>query len=240
MFKSFVRKIITDRSYTRVVKALIRNAIIHEKSEKFRRDVVNAIQSFEFESNELSDVIAFDSLEGLLKETITRVNPNLSEWIELGVMTGNSARQIAAFATKQNLTMTLHGFDSFEGLPEDWHARAKQGAFAIRQPSFSEPNIKVHVGLFDTTLPIFAAELESQLGFIHVDSDLYSSAKTAFDILGAYIKPGTVILFDEYWNYPEFRDHEIKAFEEFITANNLDFEYIGYYKDHMQLSIIIK
>ncbi|MEP5621205.1 MAG: hypothetical protein ABJP82_01350, partial [Hyphomicrobiales bacterium] len=70
-------------------------------------------------------------------------------------------------------------------------------------------------------------------------SDLYSSAKTAFDELKPFIGKGTVILFDEYWNYPEFMEHEIKAFREFLAQTGLGFEYIGYYPDHMQLSVVI-
>lgn len=238
--KKLIQALISSAGYTRIVKALIRSSIIHEKSEKFRRDVVNAMQSAKFEAEELSDVRKLATYDDLVDATVERASASLPVWIELGVMTGRSARKLVAAAAKQSKSVELHGFDSFEGLPEDWHSRAKKGAFAITPPKFKEKNIHIHVGLFDDTLPEFAKGLSGQIGFIHVDSDLYSSAKTAFDTFKPFIDKGTVILFDEYWNYPEFMDHEIKAFREFLDDTGLDFEYIGYYPDHMQLSVVIK
>jgi len=238
-FKKLVVKTVEGSTYNRVVKVLIRNTIVHEKSEKFRRDVVNAQRAFEFESTALKDVKPFNSYSDLDEATLSRVNVDHRTWIELGVMTGDSSRFIAKIAKKLGLEMVLHGFDSFDGLPEDWHNRALKGAFAIKEPVFSEPNIKIHKGLFDDTLPKFNLTFSEPLGFIHLDSDLYSSAKTTFDSFKDKIVPGTVILFDEYWNYPEFLEHEIKAFEEFLSESGLGFEYIGYYKDHMQLSVVI-
>ena len=61
-------------------------------------------------------------------------------------------------------------------------------------------------------------ELNEQIGFLHVDSDLYPSAKTAFVSISDYLKPGTVIFFDEYWNYAEYAEHEIKAFKKFFGS----------------------
>ncbi|MEP3048382.1 MAG: class I SAM-dependent methyltransferase [Hyphomicrobiales bacterium] len=237
--KKLIQSLISSAGYTRIVKALIRSSIIHEKSEKFRRDVINAISAAQFEADELQGVKKFPTYDELVSSTIERASNDDHIWVELGVMTGRSARKLVAEAARQGRSAELHGFDSFEGLPEDWHARAKKGAFAIRQPTFSETNIHIHVGLFDETLPVFAKGLKAQIGLIHIDSDLYSSAKTAFDELKPFIGKGTVILFDEYWNYPEFMEHEIKAFREFLAQTGLGFEYIGYYPDHMQLSVVI-
>lgn len=238
MFKSIIRNLIQSKFMTRITKALIRNAIIHEKSEKYRRDVKNAIQSYEFEKAEFQNVKQFEKWEDLMFESIKHVSPDMTVWIEGGVMTGTSIRAMARYAKKLNLKPEIHGFDSFEGLPEDWHARAKKGAFAIKQPKFKEKNIKLHVGLFEDTMPKFTKNNNSQIGFLHVDSDLYSSAKCTFENFN--IGKGTVILFDEYWNYPEFREHEIKAFKEFIQKTGLSFRYIGYNKNHMQASVIIE
>ncbi len=239
LFKNCVIRIVENPAYNRIVKVLIRNTIVHEKSEKFRRDVVNAQRAFEFENTVLKDVKPFKSYIDLVEATITHVAADRGTWIELGVMTGNSSRLIAKVAKKLGLDMMLHGFDSFEGLPEDWHDRALKGSFAIKEPIFSEPNIRIHKGLFDETLPKFNQTFNEALGFIHLDSDLYSSAKMTFDSFKEKIVPGTVILFDEYWNYPEFLEHEIKAFEEFLMETGLGYEFIGYYKDHMQLSVVI-
>jgi hypothetical protein len=38
----------------------------------------------------------------------------------------------------------------------------------------------------------------------------------------------TVIVFDEYFNYPFWREGEFKAFQEFIQARNCRYRYLGY------------
>ena len=57
---------------------------------------------------------------------------------------------------------------------------------------------------------------------------MYSSTRTIFELLKDKIVSGTVIVFDEYFNYPDWENGEYKAFNEFIKENNLNFEYIGY------------
>ena len=49
-----------------------------------------------------------------------------------------------------------------------------------------------------------------------MDADLYSSTITVFKALTDRIQPGLVIVFDELFNYPEFKDHEIKALWELL------------------------
>lgn len=240
IIRRVIQKFVKHHVYTRFVKILIRHALVHEKSFKFRRDVVGAIQAWEFEKSEFADVRQFETHEELVLECIKRANPNLKDWIELGVATGNSIRLFSSIAKKLDLDPKISGFDSFEGMPEDWHGRVKKGDLNHPMPNFKNKNIRLYKGWFETSLPKFVDnELNEQIGFLHVDSDLYSSAKTAFENFKGYIRSGTVILFDEYWNYAEYSEHEFKAFREFIQENNLEFEYIGYHRHHMQAAVII-
>lgn len=62
---------------------------------------------------------------------------------------------------------------------------------------------------------------------MHIDCDLYNSTKTIFDNLAPRIKSGTIIVFDEYFNYPNWQQHEYKAFQEFVEDNNIKYEYIA-------------
>jgi len=64
--------------------------------------------------------------------------------------------------------------------------------------------------------------------FLHIDSDLYSSAKTILHWLDERIVENTVILFDEYFNFPFWQHHEFKAFQEFVQKNNVRYEYLCY------------
>ena len=64
-----------------------------------------------------------------------------------------------------------------------------------------------------------------------MDCDLYSSTRTILEGLASQIVAGTVIQFDEYFNYPGWREHEFKAFHEFIAERGLSYEYLGYTRE---------
>jgi hypothetical protein len=52
--------------------------------------------------------------------------------------------------------------------------------------------------------------------------------------------PGTVIVFDEYFNHPTWRQDEHKAFQEFIAERRIGFDYIGYVPSHQQVCVVLK
>src|SRR5690606_22451141 len=151
--------------------------------------------------------------------------------LEFGVAGGRSITLFANAAPDQ----AVYGFDSFEGLPEDWTTMHKAGHFAQPLPEVPA-NAELVVGWFDATLPGFLEAHPGPVSFLHVDCDLYSSTKTISDLLGDRIVPGTIILFDDYFNYPAWRQHEHKAFMEFVAANDVRFEYIGAVNCNMQVA----
>jgi len=145
-------------------------------------------------------------------------------YLEFGVYTGTTINHIAG-----RIGETIHGFDAFEGLPEDWGG-VPAGKFSLKgkPPTDLRDNVELHVGWFDQTLPDFLHEHPEPVALLHVDCDLYSSAKIVLWGLAERIVPGTVIVFDEYFNYPGWREHEYKAFNEFVSEFQLNFEYLGY------------
>ena len=211
----------------------------HVLSSDFRLTVAHAIESRKFEVEHFATIMAFDDQAELLRHTLESVDARLDTWIELGVATGRSTRAIARMAAELGRTPALHAFDSFEGLPEDFIPGVEKGAFATTPPSFDEPNITLHIGWFRDTLPAFAASLNGRIGFLHCDADLYSSTRTALEALSAHIGPGTVLLFDEYWNFPGCYEHEFRAFQEFLETSRLRFRYLGYNKDYTQASVTL-
>jgi methyltransferase family protein len=225
--------------YQELVRRLRGAADTTDKTRAFRRDVLNAISASTFEAEEFASVTAYADHESLVLATLQRVDPRLGVWIELGVGSAASTRLLCATAQQVGRTMTLHGFDSFQGLPEAWGEIAPAGTYAYPRPSLSEPNVVLHEGWFADTLPLFAGGLTEQVGFLHVDCDLYSSTWTAFDALRKFIRPGTVLLFDEYWNYLEAPEHEMKALRDFVERDGLGFSYIGYNRNYMQASVVI-
>jgi hypothetical protein len=153
---------------------------------------------------------------------------------EFGVYRGSSLTTIA----QRFPDVTVHGFDSFVGLPEAWTGTGKSvGSFDLggTPPELPVDNVEFHVGWFDQTVPKFAAETSEPFRFAHLDADLYSSTKIVFDHLGDRLIPGTVIVFDEYFGYHGWQQHEHKAFEEFLAVSGLTFEAIAI--GHMNLAV---
>ena len=132
--------------------------------------------------------------------------------LEFGVATGTTLGVIAGGLPGR----TPYGFDVFSGLPEDWRPGFPAGTFA--QDKLPEvPGAQLVVGLFENTLPGFLGDHPGPVAFLHVDVDLYTSAKTVLDLLAGRLVPGTVIVFDEYWNYSGWKtDGEFRAWNEFV------------------------
>ena len=89
--------------------------------------------------------------------------------LEFGVFDGGSIRELAARANQ-----VVHGFDSFEGLPEDWTHFQKKGRFSRggKAPAGLPDNVQLHAGQFDDTLPSFLASHPGPVRLAHVDCDL--------------------------------------------------------------------
>ncbi|MCC8247434.1 class I SAM-dependent methyltransferase [Saccharothrix luteola] len=150
--------------------------------------------------------------------------------LEFGVYTGGTLKLIATAFDGRD----VYGFDSFEGLPEDWRNGFPAGLFGMD----GLPDVdgaELVVGWFDDTLPGFLEEHTGPVSFLHVDCDLYSSTRTVLDLVGPRLVPGSVIVFDEYFNYPGWRDHEHKAWTEYVARTGIEFDYCGYTYDHEQV-----
>ena len=85
----------------------------------------------------------------------------------------------------------------------------------------------------------FWRKMRSACALVHVDCDIYISTVTIFEQLRGRIVPGTVIVFDEYFNYPGWRAHEYKAFQEFIATSGLGYRYLGFSAEKGHVAVVI-
>lgn len=157
--------------------------------------------------------------------------------MEFGVADGDS---ICNFA--QGIQNKFYGFDSFEGLPEDWKQGYGRGKFQRDGMPQVPKNVELIQGWYEDTLPLFAAREDMQgktADFIHIDCDLYTSTKTVFNNIGRFIRSGTVIAFDEYFNYSGWQFDEYKAFQEFVQENGIQYKYLAYVDRNSQVCIKI-
>jgi len=157
--------------------------------------------------------------------------------MEFGVEKGASLRHLGGLTSRE-----VHGFDSFEGLPGDWSGTKEgAGAFSLRGRLPKVPaNAKLHVGWFDKTLPPLLAQHAGPCALVHVDCDIYISTVVIFQQLRERIVPGTVIVFDEYFNYPGWRAHEYKAFQEFIAESGFSYRYLGFSAEKGHVAVVIE
>lgn len=154
---------------------------------------------------------------------------------EFGVAGGKSINYLAGKMQDH----ILYGFDSFEGLPENWRDGMPQGAYRQAKLPRVASNVRLIKGLFDVSLPNFLDEQKDNALFLHIDCDLYSSTRTVFELIGQRIEKGTILCFDEYFNYPSWQDGEHKAFMEFVSRRNIKFEYLGFCSAGTQLVLRI-
>lgn len=145
-------------------------------------------------------------------------------YLEFGVYKGDSMRYWSK--ALKNPESILHGFDSFEGLPEDFEFDGvfTKGTFNVKGeiPKIDDNRLKFFKGWFNETLPNYLLP-EYDVLVINIDADLYSSTKYVLDFLRSHIKKGTYIYFDDLAR----PDHEPRAFEEFIKESGLNFKVIA-------------
>jgi predicted O-methyltransferase YrrM len=227
---------IINKQIEKFVKLLIRSSsafsgkdIAFELQRRALRSTADYIQ---LKMNTVNSVTS--SLE-LLSKSLEKVDFSRNGLIcEFGVFSGCSINHIA-----MQVNQTVYGFDSFEGLPERWRDGFDKAHFKVTHLPKVHSNVTLVKGWFDRTLPEFLQEHVEPINFMHVDCDLYSSTKTIFELCANRIISGTVIVFDEYFNYDGWENGEYKAFQEFVVANKIRYQYLGYNRIHEQAAVII-
>lgn len=143
-------------------------------------------------------------------------------YMEFGVYRGDTIRYWSKLLA--NPRSKLHGFDSFEGLPENWLPQNPKGHFSLQGqvPQIDDPRVRFFQGWFDQTLPGYELPGHDVL-VLNFDADLYSSTIFVLDSLERKIVPGTYIYFDEFHH----RLHELRAFKEFVERTGMKYSLLG-------------
>jgi hypothetical protein len=153
--------------------------------------------------------------------------------LEFGVAGGTTLRKISnsvsKYFTSDSRQQAIHGFDTFEGLTESWRDGFEKGAFDMDGMMPIIPNVTMHKGAFQTQLPEFLKSHPEQVSFLHIDSDLYSSASFVLNTLFSSnrIVSGTIIAFDELCNFDGWQQHEHKAWLEAVQNYNVSFRWLS-------------
>jgi len=220
----------------RQVQENLQDGNINAASKRLVRDEVAAyIESLDkFEASAMPG--GYNSRLKLVNQAVDMAGMRSGDIaLEFGVFQGESL----ALISRKLPSCKIYGFDSFEGLPASeqiW----KKGQF--NNPEGLKyavgPNTELVKGWFNETLEPFMAKHDmSKVKFVHVDCDIYSSAKYIFDTLFDQLPPDIVILFDEYWNYKGWKGGEFKAFHEWRAQSKRDYTYLGYMESGPSVAI---
>lgn len=142
--------------------------------------------------------------------------------LEFGVYRGTSLRRAARRLPERK----FYGFDSFSGLPADGRPDWRID-FALPKLPLVPRNCRLVPGWFAETIPEFLRQNREPIGYVNIDCDIYSSARTVLFGLGERLQPGAILYFDELINYDTFLWNEMLALFEFLEAMDYGIEWVA-------------
>jgi hypothetical protein len=157
------------------------------------------------------------------------------DYVEFGVSAGHSIRW---WANRIHHPGTrFYGFDTFEGLPENWGTYRK-GDMNSAVPQIDDERVRFFKGLFQETVPAFVKDdyLSRRRKIIHMDADLFSSTLYALTSMAPYLNAGDVLFFDEF-NVP---GHEFLAYRIFSESYYVKTELLGAVNNYYQVAFVIR
>lgn len=119
------------------------------------------------------------------------------------------------------------GFDTFQGLPEDWHDELA-GTYSSQGKIPDIAGGEFIVGKFEDTLPSFFETKRPVASVINFDADLYSSTICALQNSRSVIDESTILIFDEFLMNDNWEQDEYKALEEFCDIFNLVYDVVAF------------
>ena len=168
-----------------------------------------------------------------LFDSMTKKSIKDRPFYEFGVWRGESFKYLIKTFKKG------FGFDTFEGLPENWH-ETKKGTYSA-EGIIPKVNGGTFIrGKFEDTLPNFFSESRPKASIINIDADLYSSTLCALNYSKPVIDKDTILIFDEFIINKNWEMDEYKALNEFCSNNNLNYEVlaVSYFTKQVAVKII--
>lgn len=229
-----------DRLVTRTLSYLYRRFYIDSRRHRPLEIVYEnaSMQSAEFIMNNMGSAVLHDSRDSYWQYVLRQI-PDHGLIMECGVFEGASINFIADFLNARGDTRIIYGFDSFEGLQEDWQGEnLAAGHFDLRGQL---PSVRSHVKLYkgwvqETVGPFLDEHKEHQVALLHIDTDTYTPAKYLLQAILPRLQSGSIIAFDELIGYPNWQAHEYRALIEVLAPDK--YEFIAFTSRQAALRII--
>lgn len=160
-------------------------------------------------------------------------------FLEFGVAAGTSLRFFADALSGSG--QRIVGFDAFLGLEEDWtghpHGRTAGAYSQSGDKPEIRPNSSLRVGwVQDTLSPFLSEESDSPVIFAHLDMDTYTPTEFVLRNIRGRLIQGSVLLFDELYGYPGWRQHEYAALTSVFSED--EFEYLAFGREQVAIRIL--
>lgn len=220
------------------IKKVIYQFVYREINLKYQLQNLASIDTAKYINETMKGIQSVNNKFAVHDKAMENISLTGGDILEFGVFSGGTINYIAKKLPKQK----IYGFDSFEGLPENWRDGFQKGKFNINKSlPMVKKNVSLIPGWFDESIPKYLKQKKQNkcISYLHIDCDLYSSTKIIFRFLEDQIITGTVIVFDEYFNYDGWREGEFLAFQEFVEERNLKYKYLTYNYLHEQVAIKI-
>jgi hypothetical protein len=156
---------------------------------------------------------------------------NKKFYLDFGVWIGKTTNIFSKYVN------TIYGFDSFEGLREDWAGYVSpKGTFNLdkKLPKLNKNVIPI-IGWVQDTLVPFLEKHKPEINFVHMDMDTYETTKFVLTKIKPYLTKNCYIAFDELYNYSGWEVGEYKALKE--TFNDNEYKYVCFCVEGTQVMI---
>jgi O-methyltransferase len=158
------------------------------------------------------------------------------DYFEFGVSGGTSFKWWLEH--NKHPDSSFNGFDTFEGLPENFGSFEKGSmAATLESLQITDPRAMLHKGLFqDTLTPFLEQYRQGRRKVIHMDADIFSATIFALSQMYRILEEGDIIFFDEF----AVPTHEFRAFQIFTESFYVNYEVIGAANNYLFLAVKIK
>ena len=238
LLQNFIKKLLNKLS--RVIYHLTPREFKNELNlhEHYKKE--QQLNSYNFFKKYFKKSILFKNSSEIRKYSIDRATQKKEQnlcYLEFGVFNGTSINFFSNFVHE------IYGFDSFEGLNEDWIGNLgfSKGHFDLKNKL---PKVNANVNLIqgkvqDTLDNFIEAKIilnNLKINFIHMDLDTYESSLFVLKKIKPYLVKNSIILFDQLHNFEGWDTGELKALNEVFDDN--EYNYIAFSMEH-QAAILI-
>jgi len=177
---------------------------------------------------------AIDGYTGYFESVMPEINHIDGTFLEAGFGEGRTARIIVKLMNSEKIRKrNIWLFDSFEGFPMPTrfdfspYRTPYEGEWKVPiEPALAlkdeiDTRVEVVKGYFEDTIP--SKYDGGSIAILHLDGDLYSSYKSCLEGLYDKVRPGGLILFDEYKSETQLKNFPgaSLAIDEFMFKNGV-------------------